>query len=131
MSTSLNALDKGGSRDASGVLELARVHSTSDTSWKRLLWYVLAGSRGGTNRGRIIVLLRKEPRNVNQLAEALDVHYRVAEHHIRALEKNNLVTPSGERYGRLYFLSQEMEAHLHLFDEIWTQIQPRTREVKT
>jgi len=117
-------------QDASGVSELARVHSPSDTSWKRLLWYVLAGSRGGTNRGKIINLLRKEPHNVNQLAEALDVHYRVAEHHVRALEKNNLISPSGERYGKLYFLSQEMEAHIHIFDEIWTQIQPRAREVK-
>jgi DNA-binding transcriptional ArsR family regulator len=95
-----------------------------------LLWYVLAGSRGGVNRGRVINLLRKEPRNVNQLAEALEVHYRVAEHHVRALEKNNLITPAGEHYGRLYFLSQEMEAHLYLFDEIWQKIQPGTREVK-
>src|SRR5467141_801670 len=80
-----------GLKDAPGVSELAKVHSPSDTSWKRLLWYVLAGSRGGTNRGRIINLLRNEPRNVNQLAEALDVHYRVAEQHVRALEKNNLI----------------------------------------
>ncbi len=48
----------------------------------------------------------------------------------RALEKNHLVSPSGERYGRLYFLSQEMEAHLPIFDEIWVKIQPRAREVK-
>lgn len=109
---------------------MAKVHSSSETSWRRLLWYILAGSRGGVNRGRIINLLRKEPRNVNQLADALDVHYRVAEHHVRALEKNNLITPAGEHYGKLYFLSQEMEAHLHLFDEIWQKIQPATREVK-
>jgi DNA-binding transcriptional ArsR family regulator len=111
-------------------LELAAARSGSDTSWRRLLWYVLAGSRGGPNRGKIITLLRKEPRNVNQLAEALDVHYRVAEHHIRSLEKNNLIVPSGERYGRLYFLSQEMENHLQLFDEIWAKVQPRNKEVK-
>jgi len=43
---------------------------------------------------------------------------------------NHLIVPSGERYGRLYFLSQEMESHLQLFDEIWAQIQPRNREVK-
>jgi len=116
--------------DIPGTMEMARVHSASETSWKRLLWYVLSGSRGGVNRGKIINLLRSEPHNVNQLADALDVHYRVAEHHIRALEKNNLVTPSGEPYGRLYFLSQEMEAHLPLFDEIWKKIQPTTREVK-
>ena len=102
----------------------------SDTSWRRLLWYVLAGSRGGLNRGRIISLLREQPRNVNQLAEALDVHYRVAEHHIRALEKNRIIAPSGERYGKLYFLSPEMEAHILLFDEIWAQIQRGKREQK-
>jgi DNA-binding transcriptional ArsR family regulator len=109
---------------------MAKVHSPTETSWRRLLWYILAGSRGGVNRGRIITLLRQSPKNVNQLAEALDVHYRVAMHHVRALEKNNLITPSGEHYGKLYFLSQEMEAHLYLFDEIWQQIQHASREVK-
>ena len=116
--------------DAKEVLELASVLSPSETSWRRLLFYVLAGSRGGPNRGRIVNLLREGPKNVNQLADALDVHYRVAEHHIRALEKNHLVSPSGERYGRLYFLSQEMEAHLPIFDEIWVKIQTGAREVK-
>ena len=97
---------------------------SSEISWKRLLWYVLAGSRGGPNRGRIINLLRREPYNINKLAEALHVHYRVAEHHIRALEKNHLVSSGGEKYGKLYFLSPEMEAHLPLFDEIWAKIRP-------
>ena len=109
---------------------MAVVHPGSDTSWKRLLWYVLAGSRGGPNRGKIINLIRTEPRNVNQLAEALDVHYRVAEHHIRALEKNHIIVPSGERYGRLYFLSPEMEAHMNIFDEIWNKIEPTKVEMK-
>lgn len=118
------------SLDVTGVIQMAKIHSSSESSWRRLLWYILAGSRGGVNRGKIITLLRKEPRNVNQLADALDVHYRVAEHHVRALEKNNLVTPAGEHYGKLYFLSQEMEAHLYLFDEIWQRIQPATGEVK-
>ena len=99
--------------------------SSSETSWKRLLWYVLAGSRGGINRGRIINLLRKEPLNVNRLAEALNVHYRVAEHHVRSLEKNHLISSAGEKYGKLYFLSPEMEAHLQIFDQIWGQIQQR------
>ena len=111
-------------------MELTKVPSPSETSWRRLLWYILAGSRGGVNRGRIINLLRKEPRNVNQLAVALDVHYRVAEHHVRTLEKNNLITPAGDHYGKLYFLSQEMEAHLYLFDEVWQKIRPGNPEVK-
>ena len=111
------------------MLELSHHHtSSSETSWKRLLWYVLAGARGGPNRGRIINLLRAEPYNINRLAKALNVHYRVAEHHIRSLEKNRLVVSQGEKYGRLYFLSPEMEANLHIFDDIWRQIQPKTRK---
>lgn len=110
---------------------VGQFQSASETSWKRLFWYILAGSRGGPNRGRIINLLRNEPRNVNRLAEALNVHYRVAEHHIRALERNRLVSSAGDKYGKLYFLSPEMEAHLQLFDEIWGKIQPSVkREVK-
>src|SRR5438445_2425484 len=105
--------------------------SSTETSWKRLLCYVLDGSRGVPNRRIIINLLRREPYNINKLAEALHVHYRVAEHHIRALEKNHLVSSAGEKYGKLYFLSPEMEAHLPLFDEIWAQIKPQfERELK-
>src|SRR5438876_10298982 len=99
--------------------------ASSAVSWKRMLWYVQAGSLGGPNRARIIILLRREPYNINRLAEALHVHSRVAEHHIRALEKNHLVSSAGDKYGKLYFLSPEMESHLPLFDEIWAQISPR------
>src|SRR5438552_15278145 len=98
---------------------------SSEVSWKRRLWYVLAGSRGGPNRGRIIILLRREPYNINRLAEALHDHYRVAEHHIRALEKNHLVSSAGDKYGKLYCLSRWVESDLPLFDEIWAQISPR------
>lgn len=72
--------------------------------------------------------MRREPYNINKISEALQVHYRVAEHHIRALEKNHLVSSAGERYGKLYFLSPEMEAHLFIFDEIWRQIQVRVEQ---
>jgi len=72
--------------------------------------------------------LRRGPYNINKISEALQVHYRVAEHHIRALEKNHLVSSAGERYGKLYFLSPEMEAHLSIFDEIWRQIQVRVEQ---
>src|SRR5213594_2069401 len=126
---SLNAI-QADDTTVSRSRDVGDFQSSSETSWKRLLWYVLAGSRGGPNRGRIINLLRKEPHNVNKLAEALDVHYRVAEHHIRALERNRLVSSAGEKYGKLYFLSPEMESHLHIFDEIWRQIRPEEGGVK-
>ena len=36
---------------------------------KNLLWYLIAGTKGGETRGRIIELLRKNPSNANKIAE--------------------------------------------------------------
>lgn len=113
-----------------GIPYLSEGQIDGESSWRRLLWYILAGSRGGPNRARIINILRKEPRNVNQLSEALNVHYRVAEHHIRVLERNHLVTSGGERYGKLYFISPELESRIRLFDEICGEIHLDVESVK-
>ncbi len=40
---------------------------------KRLLWYLLGGTRGGPTRAEILKTLRDRPLNANQLAEALRV----------------------------------------------------------
>ena len=63
---------------------------------RRLLWYLFAGSRGGENRIRIIDALKERPQNMNQLADSLGVDYKAVQHHIRVLEKNNMVTKTGE-----------------------------------
>ena len=85
---------------------------------KRLLWYLFAGSRGGENRIRIIDVLKERPRNMNQLAEILGVDYKAVQHHIGVLEKNNMVTKIGEKYGVLYFLSNYLEANIEAFNEV-------------
>lgn len=38
---------------------------------EKALWYLIAGTRGGANRARIIRLLDAQPRNANQLADEL------------------------------------------------------------
>lgn len=38
---------------------------------KQLLWWLIAGSEGGLNRGRIIDSLQERPCNANQLADKL------------------------------------------------------------
>ena len=68
-----------------------------DREAKRLLWYLFAGSRGGENRIKIIDLIKEQPHNINQLAEALGVDYKAVQHHIGVLEKNNMVTKIGEK----------------------------------
>lgn len=89
-----------------------------DPEARRLLWYLFAGSRGGENRIRIIDLLKEKPYNINQLADALGIDYKAVQHHIGVLEKNNMVTKVGEKYGVLYFISNYLEANIEAFNEV-------------
>jgi DNA-binding transcriptional ArsR family regulator len=93
-----------------------------DPNAKRLLWYLFAGSKGGNNRIKIIDLLMERPYNINQLAEALGLDYKAIRHHITVLEKNNLITRSGEKYGVLYFISNYLEANVDAFNGIISKI---------
>jgi predicted transcriptional regulator len=85
---------------------------------KNLLWMVFANSRGGQNRIKIIFTLKKSPLNAHQLSKELGLNYRAIQHHISVLEKNNLVSHVGEKYGTTYFLSTFLEVHVKVFDEI-------------
>lgn len=96
-----------------------------DPDAKRLLWYLFAGSRGGENRIKIIDLLKLQPHNINQLAEALDIDYKAVQHHIGVLEKNNMVTRMGEKYGVLYFISNYLQVNIEAFNEVRVTIEKR------
>jgi DNA-binding transcriptional ArsR family regulator len=100
-----------------------------DREAKRLLWYLFAGSRGGENRIKIIDLIKEQPHNINQLAEALGVDYKAVQHHIGVLEKNNMVTSVGEKYGVLYFISNYLETNIEAFNEIRAAINKKKKEV--
>ncbi len=84
---------------------------------------MLAGTRGGVNRARILVTLHDRPYNAHQLAEALGLDYRTVRHHLELLLKNGLITrPAGEAYAAPYFLSTYLEANYGLFEEIRSRI---------
>ena len=91
-------------------------------SFKHLLQWLIAGTRGGVNRARIITALREEPRNANRLSGLLGLDYRTIRHHLGILEKNGLITSMGETYGMMYFLSRELEENFEVFEEIWKKI---------
>ena len=91
-------------------------------SFKHLLQWLIAGTRGGVNRAQIIIAIREEPRNANQLGGLLGVDYRTIRHHIDVLEKNDLLTSMGDKYGKIYFLSSELEENFKVFEEIWNEI---------
>lgn len=92
---------------------------------RQLLWFLLAGTRGGPNRARIIESLRARPANANQLAEALRLDYRTIRHHLDLLERNGLLTrPAGDAYASPYFLSAYLEGNYPIFEEIRRHMQP-------
>jgi DNA-binding transcriptional ArsR family regulator len=80
-------------------------------AFERLLWWLFAGSTGGKTRKLVIYAIREQPRNAQQLSEALRLDYTTIRHHLKVLEQNHLVVTEGEAYGRLYFISESMEAH--------------------
>ncbi len=85
---------------------------------KRLFWFVFVATRGGMNRIKIISHLRKNPSNTHQLAKAIGIDYKAVQHHLKTLERNNLVTKVGSNYGVTYFPSVLFEDGETLIDEI-------------
>ena len=89
---------------------------------KYLLGWLIAGSRGGVTRAKIIETLRESPQNANQLATTLGMDYRTIRHHLKLLQKNRIITSAGEGYGNTYFLSVELEENYGVFEEILNKL---------
>jgi DNA-binding transcriptional ArsR family regulator len=96
-------------------------------SFERLLWWLFAGSAGGRTRSLVLSGIRDEPRNAQRLAQDLGLDYTTIRHHLRVLESNNLVVAEGEKYGRVYFVSETMESHWGQLETI-NKRRPRPKE---
>lgn len=88
-----------------------------DRQTKRLLLYLFTGTRGGYTRLRVVMLLLQRPYNTHQLAQELDLDYKAVQHHMRILEKNNLVTKIGEKYGAIFNISNFLEHNIRALDD--------------
>ncbi len=87
---------------------------------RNLIWYLVGGTRGGMTRGRIISLLKDRPSNMNRIAKELSLDYKTVLHHVRILEKNNIIEAIEKgKYGAVYFLTDIMKHHNSDFLEIW------------
>jgi DNA-binding transcriptional ArsR family regulator len=89
---------------------------------KQVLWWLIAGSKGGINRARIILALHKRPYNANQLTQLFGLDYKTIRHHIDVLKKHQIIRSTGEGYGAMYYLSDTMTTRYEDFMEIWMQI---------
>ena len=102
--------------------EIIRCRSTSeqrktDKETRKLLFYLFTSTRGGYTRLRIIMLLLENPLNTHQLSQELDLDYKAVQHHMKVLEKNNMVSKIGEKYGAIYHLSNFLEFNIRALDE--------------
>ena len=96
--------------------------SANVRSLKYLLGWLIAGTRGGPTRAKIIGALKETPQNANQLATSLKMDYKTMRHHLEVLEKNKIITSIGDRYGATYFLTQTMEDNYVMFEETMKKI---------
>jgi DNA-binding transcriptional ArsR family regulator len=87
-----------------------------------VLWQVLAGTRGGPNRVRILEALDEQPRNRNQLAEELDLNYKTVEHHLDVLKDNDIVESTDADYGSVYLITDRARNHWDAATEIMDQV---------
>lgn len=88
---------------------------------KRLLNYLILGTRGGYARARIIDAIKNQPLNAHQLSEKLGYDYSTIRHHLDVLTENSLVTSSGEKYGQIYSISPELESNYDKFTLVYVR----------
>jgi DNA-binding transcriptional ArsR family regulator len=91
-------------------------------SLKNVLYWLIANSLGGFNRGRLLEQLFKKPQNANELSKNLEIEYKTVRYHLKVLEENGILTSVGGGYGKTYFPSENLENNKQYFVEIWDKI---------
>ena len=94
------------------------VHKKIDRQTQKLLLYLFTSTRGGYTRLRVIMLLLDKPYNTHQLAQKLDLDYKAVQHHVRILEKNNMISREGKKYGTTFCLSAFLEMNIRALDQV-------------
>ncbi len=110
------------------TLTARTIKATRDLQTKTLFWLLFVGSKGGTNRIRIMSILRKRPSNRNQLSTELGLEYKGIQHHLKVLEGNNLVKKFGKQFGLIYSVSGFFENNEIIFDEIIDKLKIRNQD---
>lgn len=88
-----------------------------------VLWYVLAGARGGPNRIRILRALDERPWNANQLAAELELDYTTVRHHLDVLVNHDVVKNSSDDYGTMYTLTDRVKDDWPLVEEVIEKVE--------
>ena len=83
---------------------------------RKLLCYLIEGTRGGKTRALILKHLIDRAHNAHQLSKALNIDYKTARHHLDVLLKNKIITKNDNVGITLYFISKNIELDLNEFN---------------
>ena len=97
-------------------------HSTYDNRFKMILWSIIAGTRGGVNRAKILNLVKDTPMNANKIATVLSLDHKTVIHHVKILSKNELIIKADKEYGAKYQLTEIMKENQSVLEEIMLKI---------
>jgi len=101
-----------------------------DRETRKLLFYLFTSTRGGLTRLRIIMMLLEKPLNTHQLSQELHLDYKAVQHHMKVLEKNNMVSKIGEKYGAVFHLSNFLEINISALDEAIDKLERKMNHKK-
>lgn len=101
-----------------------------DKQTRKLLLYLFTSTRGGFTRLRIIMHLLEQPYNTHQLAKQLDLDYKAVQHHVKVLEKNNMISKIGDKYGAIFHLSDFLEINIGALDEAIDKLDRKMNRTK-
>ena len=91
------------------------------TSTKNILYWLIANTVGGYNRGLILNQLFNQPENANNLSLKLNIDYNTIRYHLDILLKNGLLETAGESYGKTYFITMDLKNNKQYFNKIWNE----------
>lgn len=101
-----------------------------DRQVRKLFLYLFTSTRGGFTRLRIIELLLQKPYNTHQMALELKLDYKAIQHHMQVLEKNNMVSKVGEKYGAIFQISNFLEFNIRALDEAIQKLERKLNSKK-
>ena len=101
-----------------------------DRATRKLLLYLFTGTKGGYSRLKIIMNLEARPLNTHQLSKEIGLDYKAIQHHMKVLEKNNLVTKVGEKYGAIFHLSNFLEINISCLAEVIEKLERKMNTKK-
>lgn len=99
-----------------------RIESSANPRFKMILWSIIAGTRGGVNRAKILNIVKETPMNANKIATVLNLDHKTVIHHVKILAKNELIVKAEKDYGAEYQLTQIMKENQSALEEIMLKI---------